>query len=111
MGEQTDQGDNGLYQVFPWDANFETGIAVIDEQHQRLVQMLNDLAAAIAQQEEAVELQHVFDQLSDYADYHFKTEENYWSPHLKNDPWFVDHRKTHDSTGVPTFNRINSIGY
>ena len=34
--------------VFPWNENFNTGISKIDEQHQKLVQLLNILASHLA---------------------------------------------------------------
>ena len=34
--------------IFPWNANFETGIAIIDTQHQKLVGLLNRLVGHIA---------------------------------------------------------------
>jgi len=32
-------------EIFPWNANFETGIAEIDIQHKRLVELLNLLVS------------------------------------------------------------------
>ena len=37
-----------MVEVFPWNTNFETGIAQIDEQHKRLVDLLNLLAGHLA---------------------------------------------------------------
>lgn len=34
-------------EVFPWNKNFETGIEIIDEQHQKLISLLNELAGAL----------------------------------------------------------------
>merc|ERR1711879_221643 len=39
----------------------------------------------------------IFDELADYADYHFKSEEGIWSRYFKDDDWFINHEKTHDS--------------
>ena len=34
--------------IFPWNDSFDTGLPEIDEQHRRLVQLLNTLASHIA---------------------------------------------------------------
>jgi|GEM_PF-558417 len=86
---------NTDFEIFPWDKNFETGITKIDEQHQVLVLILNKLAAHLANSSVVVELNKVFDELIDYTDYHFKTEEGIWSQHFQNDEWFLTHEKTH----------------
>jgi hypothetical protein len=28
-------------EIFPWNTNFETGISIIDEQHKKLIDLLN----------------------------------------------------------------------
>ncbi len=33
--------------IFRWNEQFETGIAIIDEQHQTLVRLLNRLASTL----------------------------------------------------------------
>ena len=54
----------------------------IDEQHEQLVHLLNKLAVHLAHQSSVIELNQVFDELTAYADLHFKTEEAIWQPHL-----------------------------
>ena len=34
--------------IFPWDDNFNTGLAVVDAQHRKLVELLNALATQVA---------------------------------------------------------------
>ena len=34
--------------IFPWNENFDTGLAGIDEQHRELVRLLNEVAAHVA---------------------------------------------------------------
>jgi diguanylate cyclase (GGDEF)-like protein/hemerythrin-like metal-binding protein/PAS domain S-box-containing protein len=81
--------------IFPWNENFETGIAVIDEQHRKLVFLLNQLASHLAYGADTPELNRVFDELAEYALYHFKTEEAIWSAHLSSDNIFFAHEKSH----------------
>lgn len=81
--------------IFPWNSNFETGIAVIDEQHRELVNLLNQLARDLAFGAETGELNHVFDELAAYALYHFETEEAIWNKYLAADEMSQAHEQTH----------------
>jgi len=84
------------FEVFPWNENFETGVHEIDEQHKKLVELLNKLANALTQ-EEPVEINQAFDELAKYADYHFESEEAIWAENFNDDSWFVSHQLTHSS--------------
>ncbi len=86
-----------FFEIFPWDKNFETHIELIDEQHKRLVDLLNRLAAHLANRSHPVTLNNIYEQLSDYAEYHFKSEEAIWNQYLANDPWLIEHEKSHNS--------------
>ena len=58
QGFMTDQQLN-FFEIFPWNNNFKTGIPVIDEQHRKLVVLLNQLAAHIANQSDHIEVNDV----------------------------------------------------
>lgn len=85
-----------IIEVFPWNPNFETGIAKIDAQHQQLVHLLNRLAAHLAQESESVVLEKIFSELAAYADFHFQEEEKIWKEHFGEDEWFIGHSHTHE---------------
>ena len=89
--------DITYFEIFPWHKNFETGITVIDAQHQQLVHILNRLAAHLANRASPVLLNKIFDELAEYAEHHFKTEEKIWKKYFNNDIWFTSHEKTHDN--------------
>ncbi|MFA6061323.1 MAG: EAL domain-containing protein [Gallionella sp.] len=72
--------------IFPWNDHFNTGIAIIDEQHMKLAQLLNVLASHIAFNSDLPALNVIFDELADYADYHFTTEEAIWHEYMADDP-------------------------
>ena len=82
-------------EIFPWDANFETGISLIDEQHKTLVNLLNTLVSHLAFQSDAPTLNAVFGQLRDYTVVHFTTEEAVWGQYLADDPVTIHHHATH----------------
>lgn len=86
---------DNVFEIFPWNENFETGIALIDEQHKQLISILNKLAEHLAYRSNEVILNNVFNELADYADYHFKTEEQIWKESFKDDDWLAKHEQTH----------------
>lgn len=81
--------------IFPWNKNFETGVPIIDEQHQKIVQLINILASHLSSHSEESILLSVFDELADYALYHFETEEKVWHQFLPEDPLEAEHKKIH----------------
>lgn len=83
--------------IFPWNNHFNTDIPKIDEQHQRLVHLLNELAGHTAVHCDIQTLHSVFNQLADYAIYHFQTEEVIWHEHLQDDALAIKHKAEHDS--------------
>ncbi len=58
-----------------WLNVYNTGITKIDEQHKKLVKMINDLELAKGKENESQILREVFYQLVDYTHYHFAQEE------------------------------------
>ncbi len=86
-----------IIEVFPWNKNFETGIAQIDEQHQQLVHLLNELAGFLGNKSDPVALNQLFAELASYADHHFKTEESVWQHYFKDDSWNTEHHKVHEN--------------
>lgn len=84
-----------FFEIFPWNENFDTGIEEIDEQHKNLVHILNRLAAHFANLSKPITLNTIFDELTDYADYHFTTEETIWNDRLGDDAWCTAHVKEH----------------
>jgi diguanylate cyclase (GGDEF)-like protein/hemerythrin-like metal-binding protein len=84
------------FEVFPWNKNFETGLADIDKQHKKLVELLNKLANTLVHNEMS-KVNEAFEELADYANYHFDEEENAWANYFGDDSWFVSHQLSHSS--------------
>jgi diguanylate cyclase (GGDEF)-like protein/hemerythrin-like metal-binding protein/PAS domain S-box-containing protein len=82
--------------IFPWNKNFKTGVPIIDEQHQKLVKLINILASHLSNHSEESILLGVFDELEEYALYHFETEETLWHQFFPDDPLEGGHKKIHD---------------
>jgi len=64
-------------QPIEWDGSYDIGIEEIDVQHQQLVVIINQLYEAIITNSHEEVLNGLFNQLIDYTDYHFTTEEKY----------------------------------
>ncbi|MGZ4955468.1 MAG: bacteriohemerythrin, partial [Methylobacter sp.] len=92
-------------EVFPWNKNFEVGVPLIDEQHQKLVDLLNVLAGHLAYQADIPTLNKVFNDLAEYAIYHFQAEERIWHSFFPDDVWETKHKNDHRRF-LTTVNRI-----
>ncbi|MDP1665131.1 MAG: bacteriohemerythrin [Methylobacter sp.] len=92
-------------EVFPWNKNFEVGVPLIDEQHQKLVELLNVLAGHLAYQSDIPTLNNVFNDLAEYAIYHFQAEERIWHAFFPEDAWETKHKNDHRRF-LTTVNRI-----
>ena len=63
--------------AFVWDQHFITGLKQVDEQHQRLVDLINRLGESLIAEQapDDAALLSVFDEVAEYAKYHFAEEE------------------------------------
>ncbi len=83
-------------EIFPWNEVFSTGIALIDEQHRTLIDLLNVLVSHLAFQVAAPGLNQVIGELKEFAAVHFHTEEEIWRRHFQGDSWEISHLRAHD---------------
>ncbi|WP_294961393.1 bacteriohemerythrin [Sulfurimonas sp.] len=83
--------------IFPWDDHFNTGLDTIDQQHCKLVEILNRFARYVIYNSNEEELETIFDELIDYTHYHFQTEEAIWEKHILLDSINEEHVKGHQS--------------
>lgn len=83
-----------MIQHLEWDEKYSMGIAVFDEQHQRIIQLLNKLLDAAKDNKKTEEFGIVLKELISYAASHFTAEEDamkkYDYPHYK------EYRDEHD---------------
>ncbi|MBK1850069.1 bacteriohemerythrin [Marinobacter sp. 1-4A] len=87
--------DTAVFEIFPWNRNFETGIDEIDQQHRVLVEILNRLAWHFASSTSELECGHILDELLAYAAYHFKAEEKLWKAALGEQEMVRNHHDSH----------------
>ncbi|MCX7822240.1 MAG: bacteriohemerythrin [Syntrophobacterales bacterium] len=80
--------------IMVWSKEYEVGVSEIDEQHQRLFKMVNDLNEAMARGQGKDVLDQILTGLVDYAARHFQTEEMYMRK--ANYPELDSHREIHE---------------
>ncbi|MEJ5301061.1 MAG: bacteriohemerythrin [Thermodesulforhabdaceae bacterium] len=79
--------------IMLWSPEYAVGVPEIDDQHQRLFKMVNDLNEAMATGRGKDALDRILAGLVDYAARHFKTEEYYMEK--ANYPELESHRESH----------------
>ncbi len=87
---------DNLVEIFPWNDKFSIGIEQLDEQHHRLIDLLNRLAGRMSRRVGEDLLQRAFDDLTAYALFHFESEEAVWHSVLSGDAWEAEHQQTHE---------------
>jgi two-component system, NtrC family, sensor kinase len=61
--------------LFPWDKRFCVGIMEVDDQHEKLVGMVNRLDEAVSAGRDEKVIGQILKEALDYTQYHFSTEE------------------------------------
>jgi hemerythrin-like metal-binding protein/PAS domain S-box-containing protein len=84
-----------MFELFPWNTHFNTGIASIDTQHRQLVALLNRMAVVHVGGGSTSDLQAILSDLVAYAHQHFEEEERIWKTALADDPWLLGHEAQH----------------
>ncbi len=78
-------------ELLKWHESFSVGVKLVDQQHQKLFSLINELIVQTdaGQQKETIE--KVLDGLVAYTEYHFKAEEKLFKIH----PEFTKHKSIH----------------
>ncbi|MCX8167243.1 MAG: bacteriohemerythrin [Candidatus Micrarchaeota archaeon] len=63
--------------IFEWSNELSVGVPSLDEQHKKLVKLINDLNEAMKNGKAKEVLGKILKELLDYTKYHFSTEEKY----------------------------------
>jgi len=81
--------------LIQWTSELEIGYKIIDDQHKKLVDLLNDLHGAMIQGKSKEILASILKELIKYTGYHFKDEEGYMKKFNYQD--FNNHCIEHDN--------------
>ena len=83
-----------LNQKVPWDDNYKVGIRAVDEQHQKLFDIVNRLYDLEDGEEIKEKLRIILYEFNDYMKEHFQDEEDYMLS--IGYPYLEEHRKLHE---------------
>ena len=61
-----------------WNKGYSVGVAIFDDEHKKLIAIINQLHAAIADGVDKLALQRISDSLVEYTLMHFRHEEMYF---------------------------------
>lgn len=64
-----------------WNDDYKTGIDMVDEQHRKLIEMINDLHKAMSEARGREIMGDILNMLLEYTVYHFGTEEKLMKEH------------------------------
>jgi hemerythrin len=64
--------------LIQWDESMSVNVQEIDQQHQQLIVLMNELHDAMLQRKTRTVLGQVIQGLVEYTEYHFATEEKYF---------------------------------
>jgi len=64
-----------------WKKEYNLNISAIDKQHKKLFNIINEMQHAIVNGHGIIILERIFQQMTDYAEMHFSTEEEYFKKH------------------------------
>lgn len=76
-----------MFQYLKWDDNYAVGIPLFDEQHKKIMEMLNQLLDAVKHDGKTEKCRDIVNELITYSSLHFTAEEDalkkHGYPHLK----------------------------
>lgn len=76
-----------------WSAQYSVGIKKIDQEHKKLIDILNRLNTSVQEKKADKSICSIIDELIDYTEYHFETEESLLEKH--NYPDLDAHKAEH----------------
>jgi hemerythrin len=65
------------HSFFPWKQDYSVYVDEIDNQHKKLIDILNVLYDSFLKKEHQAQIGEILGKLKDYTQYHFRTEEEY----------------------------------
>jgi len=82
---------------FQWNKQFETGLPDVDEQHHKLVDLINRFGELLTQTENISfdDIETVFSELAAYAEFHFQDEEGLMQRERVDARFVEKHKKLH----------------
>ncbi len=93
--------------LMPWTSELATGVKIIDTQHRKLVDMVNELYKAMKSGQSKAVMEKLLGELAEYTVYHFGTEEKYFDQFRYAET--AEHKKMHAELTGQVVNFINQF--
>lgn len=97
--------------LIEWDDSYSVNNAKIDDQHKKLIAILNKLHATMLNQPSSQEKRKILvnsvKEMYDYTNYHFRFEENYMDK--INYPALTEHRRLHKNFDTKIYDYYNEL--
>ncbi len=94
--------------MLEWNDKFSVAISMIDEEHKKLIGILNKVVFTKGNNSNPEELREVLREMAKYALKHFKTEETYMKE--LNYPGYQNHKKEHEDFFDKTLEYFHKAG-
>ena len=78
-----------------WNSTLETGVRMIDLQHQELIELINELEIEHEHGRDDAALKNILPRLTAYVLFHFSTEEDLMANVMASDPHAIRHVEEH----------------
>jgi hemerythrin len=88
---------------FDWKEEYSVGIKAADDQHKKIIELMNDLFESIRDAREDLVIREILDELVRYSGYHFTLESGLFEKYRY--PGAGEHRKEHEHF----IDKVNSL--
>ncbi len=80
--------------LFEWSDDLSVNVRILDQQHKRLIAMINELHVAMRERSSNNVIEKILNDLKNYTIFHFKMEEKYFVEY--DYPGSLSHKKEHE---------------
>jgi len=94
--------------MIEWSDKYSVGISKIDEEHKKLIGIINKAVAARRHKDNSREILGILREMSDFAQTHFATEETYMLESGYSD--YEQHKKEHRDFTIETIAFLDDAG-
>lgn len=93
--------------TYSWKRIYRSGISELDDQHKKLIDILNKFSSSLSKGQEYVILESSLDDLIKYTNYHLDSEEKHLNTY--NYPFIDSHLKEHSELRNKVLNLKNKL--
>jgi hemerythrin len=93
--------------MIEWDDKYSVGISIIDNEHKKLIDIMNKAIVLEQNSSDPEEIAEVLNEMNKYAHTHFASEEAYMIKF--NYPDYENHRKEHQAFSIETMAFFDKI--